>query len=136
MATLTRTIRIVVVAVAAMALMAPAAQARPIGLHKIGLPVSNLQTHAQHASWDLPGHRAQQLNVRSPGPGQLHTSILKNKLQLPPPVTKISVTHSTPTASGGRFDWTDASIGATFATLLIGLGISGIRMGQRRTAQV
>jgi hypothetical protein len=105
MATLLRTIRLVVLAAAAMALMVPAAQARPIGV-----PVSKLQTHA-------------------------YTSILKDKLQLPP-VIRMSVTHSTPTASGGGFDWTDASIGAALATVLIGLSNSGVRMNHRRTAQV
>ena len=109
MATLLRTIRLVVIAVAAMALVAPAAQARPIGV-----PVPTMHTHTP---------------VRS--------SILKDKLQLPPPVITMSVSRPpTTVASESGFNWTDAVIGAAFATILIGLGISGMQMNHRRTAHV
>jgi hypothetical protein len=110
MATLLRTIRLVVIAVAAMALVVSVAQARPIGV-----PVPTMHTHTP-----------------------VRTSILKDKLQLPPPVTKTSVSHSIPTivASDSGFNWTDAVIGAAFATILIGLGISGMQMNHRRTANV
>jgi hypothetical protein len=109
MATLHRTIRLVVIAVAAIALVVPAAQARPIGV-----PVPTMHTHAQ---------------VRS--------SILKDKLHLPPPVITMSVSRPpTVVASKSGFNWTDAVIGAAFATILIGLGISGMQMNHRRTAHV
>ena len=109
MGTLLRTIRLVVIAVAAMALVAPAAQARPIGV-----PVPTMHTHTP---------------VRS--------SILKDKLQLPPPVITMSVSRPpTVVASESGFNWTDAVIGAAFATILIGLGISGMQMNHRRTAHV
>jgi hypothetical protein len=109
MPTLNRTIRLVVVAVAAMALVVPAAQARPIGL-----PVPTMHTH-------------------TPVP----TSILKDKLHLPPPVITMSVSRPpTVVASESGFNWTDAVIGAAFATILIGLGISGMQMNHRRTAHV
>jgi hypothetical protein len=120
MATLLRTIRLVILAVAAMALVAPAAQARPIGV-----PVPTMHTHT-------PVRTAMHTH------GSVRTSILKDKLQLPPPVTKTSVSHSIPTiiASDSGFNWTDAVIGAAFATILIGLGISGMQMNHRRTAHV
>ncbi len=110
MATLLRTIRLVVLAVAATALVAPTALARPIGV-----PVPTMHTHTS-----------------------VGTSILKDKLQLPPPVTRTSVSHSNPmiVVSDSGFNWTDAVIGAAFATILIGLGISGMQMNHRRTAQV
>ena len=109
MATLLRTIRLVVIALAAMALVAPGAQARPIGV-----PVPTMHTHT---------------------PGR--TSILKDKLQLPPPVITMSVSRPpTVVASESGFNWTDAIIGAAFATILIGLGISGMQMNHRRTAHV
>jgi hypothetical protein len=110
MATLLRTIRLVVIAVAAMALVAPAAQARPIGI-----PVPTMHTHTP-----------------------VRTSILKDKLQLDRPVTRTTMSHSIPTiaASDSGFNWTDAVIGAAFATILIGLGISGMQVNHRRTAHV
>jgi hypothetical protein len=109
MATLLRTIRLVVIAVAAMALVAPAAQARPIGV-----PAPSMHTHTA-----------------------VRTSILKDKLQLPPPVIKTSVSRAPAiVASESGFSWTDAVIGAAFATILIGLGISGMQMNHRRTAHV
>ena len=110
MTTLLPTIRLVVIAVAAMAVVVPAAQARPIGL-----PLPTTHTHP-------------------PVP----TSILKDKLHLPPPVITTSVNHPIPTTvtSEGGFNWTDAMIGAAFATILVGLGISGLQMNHRRTAHV
>ena len=111
MATLIRIIRLVAVAVAATALMAPAAQAKPID----GLPVPMQHTQTPVSS-----------------------SILKDKLQLPPSVIKTSVADSTPTSttSDSGFNWTDALIGAMVATVLIGFGVSGMQMSHRRTAQV
>ena len=109
MATLLRTVRLMVIAVAAMALVAPAAQARPIGI-----PAPTMHTHTP-----------------------LRTSILKDKLQLPPPVITVSESRPpTVVASESGFNWTDAVIGAAFATILIGLGISGMQMSHRRTANV
>ena len=109
MATLLRTIRLVVIAVAAMALVAPAAQARPTSF-----PVPTMHTHTP-----------------------VRTSILKDKLQLPPPVITMSVSRPpTVVASESGFNWTYAVIGAAFATILIGLGISGTQMNHRRTAHV
>jgi hypothetical protein len=120
MATLLRTIWLVVLAVAATALVVPAAQARPIGV-----PVPTMHTHT-------PVRTAMHTH------GSVRTSILKDKLQLPPPVTKTSVSHSIAAivASDSGFNWTDAVIGAAFATILIGLGISGMQMNHRRTAHV
>jgi hypothetical protein len=120
MATLLRTIRLVVIAVAAMALVVPAAQARPIGV-----PVPTMHTHTPVRTT---------MHTHTP----VGTSILKDKLQLPPPVTRTSVSHSIPTivASDSGFNWTDAVIGAAFASILIGLGISGMQMNHRRTAHV
>ena len=67
----------------------------------------------------------------------MRTSILKDKLQLPPPVIKMSVSRPpTVVASESGFNWTDAVIGAALATILIGLGISGMQMNHRRTAHV
>jgi hypothetical protein len=67
----------------------------------------------------------------------VRSSILKDKLQLPPPVITMSVSRPpTTVASESGFNWTDAVIGATFATILIGLGISGMQMNHRRTAHV
>src|SRR6476469_2127366 len=111
MPTLIRIIRLVAVAVAATALMAPAAQAKPID----GLPVPTQHTQTPVSS-----------------------SILKDKLQLPPSVIKTSVADSTPTSttSDSGFNWTDALIGAMVATVLIGFGVSGMQMSHRRTAQV
>jgi hypothetical protein len=120
MATLLRTIRLLVLAVAAMALVAPAAQARPIGV-----PVPTMHTHTPVRTT---------MHTHTP----VGSSILKDKLQLPTPVTRTSVSHSIPTivASESGFNWTDAVIGAAFATILIGLGISGMQMNNRRTAHV
>ncbi len=120
MATLLRTIRLVVIAVAAMALVAPAAQARPIGV-----PVPTMHTHTPVRT-TIHTHAS------------VRTSILKDKLQLDRPVTRTTVSHSIPTivASDSGFNWTDAVIGAAFATILVGIGISGMQMNHRRTAQV
>ena len=120
MARLLRTIRLVVLAVAATALVAPAAQARPIGV-----PVPTMHTHTPVRT-TMHTHTS------------VGTSILKDKLRLPPPVTRTSVSHSIPmvVVSDSGFNWTDAVIGAAFATILIGLGISGMQMNHRRTANV
>jgi hypothetical protein len=95
-----------------MALVVPAAQARPIGV-----PVPTMHTHTPVRTT---------MHTHTP----VGTSILKDKLQLPPPVTRTSVSHSIPTivASDSGFNWTDAVIGAAFASILIGLGISGMQM--------
>ncbi len=120
MATLLRTIRLVILAVAAMALVAPAAQARPIGV-----PVPTMHTHTPVRT-TIHTHAS------------VRTSILKDKLQLDRPVTRTTMSHSIPTiaASDSGFNWTDAVIGAAFATILIGLGISGMQVNHRRTAHV
>ena len=120
MGTLLRTIRLVVIAVGAMALVAPAAQARPSDL-----PVPTMHTHTPVRTT---------VHTQTPA----GTSILKDKLQLPPPVTRTRVSHSIPAivASESGFNWTDAVIGAAFATILIGLGLSGMQMNHRRTAHV
>jgi hypothetical protein len=82
----------------------------------------------------LPEHVVAGIGVWRPRAG----SILKDKLQLPPPVITMSAASPTPkaTASDSGFNWTDALLGATFETVLIGLGISGMRIDHRRTAQV
>ena len=109
MATLLRTTRLVVIAVTAMALVVPAASARPIGVL-----VPTMHTHTP-----------------------VRTSILKDKLHLPPPVNTTMVGRQrTIVASERGFNWTDAVIGAAFATILIGLGISGMQLNHRRTAHV
>jgi hypothetical protein len=107
MGTLLRTFRLAVIVVAAMALVAPVAQARPIGVS------ATMHTYTP-----------------------VRTSILKEKLQLPPPVITTSVSRTPTVASVSGFNWTDAVIGAAFATILIGLGISGMQMNHRRTAHV
>ena len=106
---LTRTVRCITIASAALALTAPAAQARVAGFASTGA-----QTHVSQVQ--LPPDRVDRI-----GSGRGQTA-----LQAPTVETR---------TTGTGFDWGDASIGAAFATALVGLGITGVRLGQRRTAQ-
>ncbi len=109
MASLTRTLRLLVIAIAALALTVSAAQAHPIGL-----TTSKERTNAPSSS-----------------------SILKAKLHLPISMTKSSVVGSAParTASDSGFGWAYALIGAALVAALAGLAVSGIRISHRRPVQ-
>jgi hypothetical protein len=122
MTTMTRTIRLAIGTAVVLALMSQAAQARPSGL-----PAPTEQTHITASS-----------------------SILKDKLQLPPAVIKSSAASPashvalargempltqtvTAKTSAGGFDWVAAGIGAGSVLAVVLIGAAALtKYGRRR----
>ena len=122
MITFTRITRVILVSAAALALVVPAASAKPLALGPSPLAASSQAYHGTY--------RPVTTNVQAAPDVQDRVGTVNQVTGIHPlPVA------TTTTVSSDSFDWTDAAIGAGFAAAagLIGAGALGFR-GRRRMA--
>lgn len=121
MITIARTSRAILVAAAALAIAAPVASAKPIGLVQPGASTSQAYQGT---------YRPLAANVQVPPDRQDRVGTLAQATNIHP----VRVAATT-TVTKSSFDWTAATIGAGFilAIVLVGAGVIGLR-GRRRMA--
>jgi len=126
MITLTRTLRLVAVSAAILAVSAQVAQAKPIG------PVGHLAETQSAPAVSYQGTYRPDMTTTQLTPDRQDMVGTSSQAQNIFPATPV-VVHTTTTTSS--FDWTDAAIGAasTLAIVLVAAAALGVR-GRRRLA--
>ncbi len=119
---MTRIVPTIVLTVAALALVAPAAQARPVIAASGGTTFANPSVHSTQ---DWAAHRGTQVHSVVVTTGD---TPLANPVQLP--TTAVNV----PDSPGNGFDWTAAAIGASVSGILMLMLAAGV--GFRRRGQL
>ena len=124
MSRMTRIVPTIVLTVAALALVAPAAQARPVIASSGGTTFANPSVQSTQ---DFNNYSTQRVHRDAGGPVVITTGDkpLANPVQLPTAPVNV------PDSSGNGFDWTAAAIGAALVGILMLMLAGGVCLRRR-----